>query len=38
MGFPTAALAVIAFDLQRWSEVKAATGRLEHLVTPRSLG
>jgi phosphohistidine phosphatase len=37
MGFPTAALAVIAFDLARWSEVKPASGRLEAFVSPRSL-
>ena len=35
--FPTAALAVIDFDVDRWSDVKASTGRLDRFVTPRSL-
>lgn len=37
-GFPTAALAVVSFERSRWSELKPATGRLDRLVTPRSLG
>jgi phosphohistidine phosphatase len=35
--FPTSGLAVIEFDLKRWSEVKAAAGRLVAFVTPASL-
>lgn len=35
--FPTAALAVLSFDADRWSDIKTAAGRLEHFVTPRSL-
>ena len=35
--FPTAALAVLTFDATRWSEIKTASGRLEHFVTPRRL-
>ncbi len=35
--FPTAALAVIDFPLERWSDVGAGRGRLERFVTPRSL-
>jgi phosphohistidine phosphatase len=35
--FPTAALAVINFALGDWSRVHLHAGRLEHLVTPRSL-
>lgn len=35
--FPTAALAVFAFDVGRWSEIGAASGRLERFVTPRRL-
>lgn len=37
MKFPTAALAVFDFDLDRWSAVRPATGRLTHFVTPREL-
>jgi phosphohistidine phosphatase len=35
--FPTAALAVLTFDATRWSDINAASGRLEHFVTPRRL-
>lgn len=35
--FPTAALAVIDFGGDRWSDIKASTGRLDRFVTPRSL-
>jgi phosphohistidine phosphatase len=36
--FPTAGLAVIAFDADRWSEVAAGGGRLEAFVRPKDLG
>jgi phosphohistidine phosphatase len=36
--FPTAALAVIDFDVERWSEVVPDAGHLERFATPRSLG
>jgi phosphohistidine phosphatase len=35
--FPTAALAVIAFDRPDWSELGPRTGRLERFVTPGDL-
>ena len=35
--FPTAALAVIAFDRPHWSDLSANAGRLEHFVTPSDL-
>ncbi len=35
--FPTAALAVLTFDATRWGDIKTASGRLEHFVTPRRL-
>jgi phosphohistidine phosphatase len=35
--FPTAALAVIDFPTDSWSEVAQGTGRLDRFVTPRSL-
>lgn len=35
--FPTAALAVITFAHVSWSEVRPASGRLTHYVTPRDL-
>ncbi|OWV90901.1 phosphoglycerate mutase [Rhizobium sp. R72] len=35
--FPTAALAVIAFDADRWKQLKPKSGTLERFVTPRSL-
>jgi phosphohistidine phosphatase len=37
MEFPTAALAVLTFPLSQWSDIKAATGRLDHFTTPRRL-
>jgi phosphohistidine phosphatase len=37
-GFPTAALAVIDFKQQDWGGLAPASGRLERLVLPRSLG
>jgi phosphohistidine phosphatase len=36
--FPTGALAVIAFDLDDWSEVTMDAGRLEAFVRPKDLG
>jgi phosphohistidine phosphatase len=33
--FPTAALAVINFALDKWSDVHERSGRLEHFITPR---
>ncbi|MBW9114335.1 histidine phosphatase family protein [Rhizobium cauense] len=35
--FPTAALAVIEFDVDRWKQLKPKSGVLERFVTPRSL-
>lgn len=35
--FPTAGLAVIDFDLERWSDVAPGTGRLEAFVRPKDL-
>lgn len=35
--FPTAALAVIDFPTDAWSEIEPGTGRLDRFVTPRSL-
>ena len=35
--FPTAALAVIDFDAERWSEIAAGAGRLETFVRPKDL-
>ncbi|KWV44221.1 phosphoglycerate mutase [Rhizobium altiplani] len=35
--FPTAALAVIEFDVDRWKGLKPKSGTLERFVTPRSL-
>lgn len=37
-GLPTAALVVLDFDVEKWNEVASGRGRLERLVTPRSLG
>jgi phosphohistidine phosphatase len=37
MEFPTAALAVLTFPLTQWTDVRAASGRLDHFATPRSL-
>lgn len=36
--FPTAALAVITFNTERWSEVAPGSGRLERFITPKALG
>jgi phosphohistidine phosphatase len=36
--YPTAGLAVIDFDLDRWSDIDKKSGRLERFVTPKSLG
>ena len=36
-GFPTGALAVIAFTLDDWSDLSADSGRLERYIVPRSL-
>jgi len=38
MKFPTAALAVIAFEGDDWAEAKPGAGTLEAFVTPRELG
>ncbi|PST17377.1 histidine phosphatase family protein [Mesorhizobium plurifarium] len=35
--FPTAGLAVLDFDIERWSEMTPGTGRLVRFVTPRML-
>lgn len=35
--YPTAALAVLQFDEDRWSKVAVGGGRLLHLVTPKTL-
>ena len=35
--FPTAALAVIDFALDRWSDIKPSAGRLDRFVAPRDL-
>ena len=35
--FPTAALAVIDFPTDSWSDIAQGTGRLDRFVTPRSL-
>lgn len=35
--FPTAALAVIDFEIGDWSELRMGSGRLERFVTPRGL-
>lgn len=35
--FPTAALAVLAFDRPDWSDLGPGVGRLEHFVTPADL-
>jgi phosphohistidine phosphatase len=36
--FPTAALATLAFDAERWSELSPAAGRLLRFVTPGDVG
>ena len=35
--FSTAGLAVIEFDVPRWSDVSAGSGRLQRFVTPKSI-
>jgi phosphohistidine phosphatase len=35
--YPTAGLAVIAFDITAWTEIAPGTGRLESFVTPKML-
>ena len=34
---PTAALALLSLDVEKWSEVREGTGRLEWLVKPKEL-
>jgi phosphohistidine phosphatase len=36
--FPTAAVAVLAFEIERWAELAAGGGRLKELVRPKDLG
>jgi phosphohistidine phosphatase len=36
--FPTGALAVIGFDIERWSDLASGGGRLEAFVRPKDLG
>jgi phosphohistidine phosphatase len=36
--FPTAAMAVLSFDLADWKDIAAETGSLDRFVTPKSLG
>lgn len=36
--FPTAALAVIDFDIANWPAIRLGSGRLERFVTPRAIG
>ena len=36
--FPTAALAVLNFDVREWKDLRAGRGRLTHFVRPRDLG
>lgn len=35
--FPTAALAVLAFDVERWADVASGKGNLIHFLTPKRL-
>jgi phosphohistidine phosphatase len=35
--FPTAGLAVIGFEIDRWGDLAAGAGRLEHFVQPKDL-
>ena len=35
--FPTAAAAVLEFDLDRWTEVAPGQGRLRHFIRPKDL-
>lgn len=36
--FPTAALAVIDFDVTNWTDIRTSAGRLERFITPRAIG
>ena len=36
--FPTAGLAVLTFEIERWAELAAGAGRLEDFVRPKDLG
>jgi len=36
--YPTAALAVLSFDVEHWQDVKSGEGRLTSFVCPRDLG
>ena len=36
--FPTAAVARVDFDVERWADVRAGTGELAWIVPPRLLG
>jgi phosphohistidine phosphatase len=36
--FPTAGLAALSFEIERWAEIAAGAGRLEHFVRPKDLG
>lgn len=36
--FPTAALAVIDFDIPDWAAIAPGSGKLEHFATPRGIG
>jgi phosphohistidine phosphatase len=36
--FPTAGLAVLSFEIERWAEIAAGAGRLEHFVRPKDVG
>jgi phosphohistidine phosphatase len=35
--FPTAAIAVLSFDIRNWKDIAAASGSLDRFVTPKSL-
>ncbi len=35
--FPTTALAVLTFDVRKWGDVQAGTGKLAHFITPKGL-
>jgi phosphohistidine phosphatase len=36
--FPTAAIAMLSFDIDNWRDIAAATGSLDRFVTPKSVG
>jgi phosphohistidine phosphatase len=36
--YPTAGLAVIDFEAERWAEIDTRTGRLDRFVTPKTIG